>query len=171
MRGLQVLINGQRLVLGDDGWEMRAFAGSVKEFVRRVLFVDEGEAARRVLVGKKPQLGLVAKILADSGREEALQRADLVSRAFHDYIEKDEYEFGDITRASLRKIEKGAKDTMSKATESLEKSVSDAKERVARRSRVHGEGGVPLRRHHKGDAREGGLRDRAVVEEPPVQCR
>ena len=82
IRTLVVHVNGQRLELADGGWALRGFVGSDDELRREL------------------QFGLAARVLRDSG-ERALREG------VSGFTGRDEYQFGDLTKAALSKVGAG----------------------------------------------------------------
>ena len=68
---LEVSVNKQRLALGEDGWAMCGFVGPASELKKRLLY---GGETRAVLQGRAPQVGLVAKLLKDSGQASLIRK-------------------------------------------------------------------------------------------------
>ena len=122
VRGLELHLNGQQLALGDEGWEMRGFAGA------------EGELKRRLLVGwtplgRPPQMGLLAQMLKHSGEraihatvanttdrsKELIQttRKELI-QGITAFTGKEQYEFGDLSKAALAKLGTGVAEGFAK---------------------------------------------------------
>ena len=88
VRNLTLTINGHRLVLKSP-WELRGFLGSEKKLKRRL-----------VHGGGPHQLGLFAKLVKDSsGRH-------FVNGVNH-FTGKEQYRFGDVSKAAIGKIGSG----------------------------------------------------------------
>ena len=98
LRGLDITHNGHPYALAADGWELRGFVGSWSELERHLLWYGtEKDLARDVLLGHAPQVGLAAKLLKDSGERELKAKVS-------GFTGKDEYVFGDVTKAAVSKL-------------------------------------------------------------------
>ncbi|KAL3906141.1 MAG: hypothetical protein SGPRY_010661, partial [Prymnesium sp.] len=105
----EVNINQHRYALAADGWELYGFVGTETELKNQLFYVNEGELKRHLLLGRAVQIGLVAKLLKDSGSR-------VVQDMIRDLTGKDEYEVGDLSRAAIRKISKDISSGVSEFT-------------------------------------------------------